>query len=407
MFTSFFPRPKLFFISAVLWCAVVMLVWYLGARDLGARFGMPSPGPDDPPIVGVSYFWSPPMLWFYIYFAVVVFIFYGFWRVVSPHPWQNWSILGSSLILFTTYFSVQVDVVLNNWRGMYFDLVQKALGGANAVPAGDLYGGLSTFASVALVAMTMSVLVAFFTSHYIFRWRTAMNQYFMSHWTFLRHIEGASQRVQEDTMRFSSTVEDLGISLVQSVMTLIAFLPILAVLSHHIVSLPFVGVVPAPLVLAAVGWSAFGTALLAIAGIRLPGLYFNNQRVEAAYRKELVYGEDHADRAQPPTVAELYDNVRKNYFRLYFHYAYFNVARYLYLQADAIFGWFIITPTLAAGVITLGVAQQIVTALSQVTNSFQYLVNSWSTIVELLSIHKRLKAFEATLNHDLPEGKTA
>ena len=190
-------------------------------------------------------------------------------------------------------------------------------------------------------------------------------------------------------------------------MTLIAFLPILAVLSHHIVSLPFVGVVPAPLVLAAVGWSAFGTALLAIAGIRLPGLYFNNQRVEAAYRKELVYGEDHADRAQPPTVAELYDNVRKNYFRLYFHYAYFNVARYLYLQADAIFGWFIITPTLAAGVITLGVAQQIVTALSQVTNSFQYLVNSWSTIVELLSIHKRLKAFEATLNHDLPEGKTA
>jgi peptide/bleomycin uptake transporter len=407
MFTSFFPRPKLFIISAVMWCAIVMLVWYFGARDLGAKFGMPSPGPDDPPIVGVSYFWSPPMLWFYIYFAVVVFIFYGFWRVVSPHPWQNWSILGSSLILFTTYFSVQVDVVLNNWRGMYFDLVQKALGGANAVPAGDLYGGLSTFASVALVAMTMSVLVAFFTSHYIFRWRTAMNQYFMSHWTFLRHIEGASQRVQEDTMRFSSTVEDLGISLVQSVMTLIAFLPILAVLSHHIVSLPFVGVVPAPLVLAAVGWSAFGTALLAIAGIRLPGLYFNNQRVEAAYRKELVYGEDHADRAQPPTVAELYDNVRKNYFRLYFHYAYFNVARYLYLQADAIFGWFIITPTLAAGVITLGVAQQIVTALSQVTNSFQYLVNSWSTIVELLSIHKRLKAFEATLNHDLPEGKTA
>ena len=32
-------------------------------------------------------------------------------------------------------------------------------------------------------------------------------------------------------------------------------------------------------------------------------LEFKNQRVEAAYRKELVYGEDHADRAQPPTIA--------------------------------------------------------------------------------------------------------
>jgi peptide/bleomycin uptake transporter len=42
--------------------------------------------------------------------------------------------------------------------------------------------------------------------------------------------------------------------------------------------------------------------------------------------------------------------------------------------------------------------QQILTAFGQVSNSFQYLVNSWPTIVELLSIYKRLKAFEATMN---------
>ena len=339
------------------------------------------------------------MLWFYVYFVVFVGVFYAVWAIFSPHRWQNWSILGSSLILFATYFSVQVDVVLNNWRGTFFDLVQKALSAKNAVEAADLYAGLLTFAVVACVAIAVAVLVAFFTSHYIFRWRTAMNEYFMGHWERLRHIEGAAQRVQEDTMRFSSTVEDLGISLVQSVMTLIAFLPILATLSHHIVGLPFVGIIPYPLVVAAIAWAGFGTGLLAIAGFKLPGLYFNNQRVEAAYRKELVYGEDHAERAQPITVSELFANVRKNYFRLYFHYTYFNVARYVYLQADAVFGWFLIIPTLAAGVITLGIAQQTVTALSQVTNSFQYLVNSWSTIVELLSIHKRLKAFEASLTH--------
>ena len=58
-----------------------------------------------------------------------------------------------------------------------------------------------------------------------------------------------------------------------------------------------------PLVVAALLWSAFGTAFLALVGIKLPGLEFRNQRVEAAYRKELVYGEDDADRADPPTVA--------------------------------------------------------------------------------------------------------
>jgi peptide/bleomycin uptake transporter len=151
---------------------------------------------------------------------------------------------------------------------------------------------------------------------------------------------------------------------------------------------------------AALAWSIFGTALLAFAGLKLPGLYFRNQRVEAAYRKELVYGEDDPDRAQPPTLVDLFSNVRRNYFRLYFHYFYFNIARYTYLQADNIFVYLIMVPTIAAGVITFGLLQQILTAFSQVSNSFQYLVNSWTTIVELQSIHKRLKAFEATFQHE-------
>ena len=109
------------------------------------------------------------------------------------------------------------------------------------------------------------------------------------------------------------------------------------------------------------------------------------------------------ERAAPPTLWELFDNVRKNYFRLYFHYMYFNVARYMYLQADNIFTILILIPSFAAGTLTLGLFQQIAAAFGQVSNSFQYLVNSWSTIVELLSIHKRLKAFEAILDgEELP-----
>ena len=73
--------------------------------------------------------------------------------------------------------------------------------------------------------------------------------------------------------------------------------------------------------------AAAGTVLLALAGIKLPGLEFNNQKVEAALRKELVYGEDHEDRAQPESVGQLFDNVRRNYFRLYKHYLYFDIAK--------------------------------------------------------------------------------
>ena len=404
MFVSFFPRPKPFFWSVVIWTAVAVGLWYTVGEDLGTAFGMPPLGPGLEPTTGVSIFWSPPFLWFYIYFAVFIGVFYAFWRIVAPHPWMNWSILGSALILFTTYFQVQVSVAINAWYGPFYNLIQAALSKSRPVTIEQFYGEMITFAGIAFVAVTISVLTSFFVSHYIFRWRTAMNDYFMSHWQKLRTIEGASQRVQEDTMRFSTTTEDLGTSLIQSIMTLIAFLPVLLALSANITRLPIVGDVPYALVWAAIVWAAFGTTFLALVGIRLPGLEFKNQRVEAAYRKELVYGEDDASRAQPPAMRELFSNVRRNYFRLYFHYTYFNVARIGYLQTDNIFPMIILAPTIVAGAITLGAMNQILNAFEQVRSSFQYLVNSWTTIVELLSIYKRLRGFEAMIDDDpLPE----
>lgn len=205
-------------------------------------------------------------------------------------------------------------------------------------------------------------------------------------------------------MRFASIMESLGVSIVDSVMTLFAFLPVLWALSEYVSELPVVGQIAHPLFYAALVWSVFGTGLLAVVGIKLPGLEFKNQRVEAAFRKELVYGEDDNARAEPVTLKELFGNVRRNYFRLYFHYMYFNVARMLYLQADNIFVYILLIPTIAAGSITFGILQQILTAFGQVSSSFQYLVNSWTTIIELLSVYKRLVSFEAAIRHEpLPQ----
>lgn len=382
----------------------MVAIWFLGGEQLGALIGLPPAAADAPPIIGVSVFWSPPFLWFYIYFALGVLLFYIFWHLYSPHQWDRWSILGSSLLLFTTYFQVQVSVAINAWYGPFWDLIQGIVSKSVKATESDLYAQIVTFLGIALVAVTVLVLTNFFVSHWVFRWRTAMNNYYMSYWPRLREIEGAAQRVQEDTMRFSRIMEDLGTSFVDSIMTLIAFMPILLAYSSHITELPFVGHVPQPLVLAAIFWAIFGTVCISAAGIKLPGLQFRNQRVEAAYRKELVYGEDDQSRAQPQTVSELFKNVRSNYFRLYFHYVYFNVVRYLYLQTNNIFALFLMVPSIIAGALTLGLINQINSAFSQVTNSFQYLVNSWSTIVELLSVHKRLRAFEATISGEpLPD----
>jgi peptide/bleomycin uptake transporter len=404
VFLSFFPQPKLFFASAAAWSLFLVLLWFFGGAQMGALVGLPPDPPGTPPIIGVTVLWSKPFLWFYIYYALGVALFYAFWRWYAPHPWQNWSIVVSSVIFFLIYFNVQISVAVNNWYGPFMDYVQGLMSGTTNSTAGEFYRGAASFAWLALIGMNVSVINAFIVSHWIFRWRTAMNDYFMNYWGRLRHIEGASQRIQEDTMRFSQIMEDLGTSFVQSIMTLIAFLPVLIDLQKHITELPIIGAVPQPLVVAALGWCLFGTLAVMLAGIKLPGLQFRNQRVEAAYRKELVYGEDHEDRAQPATTTELFENVRRNYFRLYGHYVYFNIVRYTYLQADNIFSFIILGPSLVAHKITFGPLNQISNAFGRVTGSLQFLLNSWSTIVELQSVHKRLRAFEATLEGaPLPE----
>jgi peptide/bleomycin uptake transporter len=394
MFVSFFPMPRLFFWSALLWTAVCVAFWFAGVQGLGAVLGLGPADPAAPPIIGASVFWSRPFLWFYIYYALAVAVFATFWFIYAPHSYWLWSILGSAFIIFVTAFQVQISVAVNDWYGPFYDLIQAAVSKSRQTTVLEFSGQLLTFAGIALASVANFAITKFFTSHYIFRWRAAMNEYYMANWSTLRSVEGAAQRVQDDTMRFSETMEDLGVNFIDSILTLFAFLPVLLRLSASITELPVVGAIPYPLVIAAVLWSIFGTAFLAVVGFKLPGLNFKNQRVEAAYRKELVYGEDDLARAQPPTTRDLFQDVQRNYFRMYFHYMYFNAARRFYLQTDNVFPYILLVPTLVAGKITLGPMNQILNAFGQVRESFQYLINSWPTIVRLLSVHKRLRGLD-------------
>ncbi|AOA57524.1 peptide antibiotic transporter SbmA [Acinetobacter larvae] len=397
MFRAFFPKPKWFFLSAVLWFIFNLFLWFYGGKDWGTMIGFAEGYSQAELPIGLTRIWSPQFLWFYIWYIGAFAIFSMFWRLVARHPWHNWSIWGSAFIIFNVWFGVQTSVNVNAWYNPFYNLIQDMM----SQGGGDinlLYQGTLTFLYIAMVHVTVAVINLFFVSHYIFRWRTAMNQYYTAHWAILRTIEGASQRVQEDTMRFATTLEALGVSFIRAILTLIAFLPILVQLSSHVPSLPVIGELQYSLVWAAVLWALFGTIVLVLVGIKLPGLEFNNQKVEAAYRKELVYGEDHSDRAQPKELKSLFKNVRFNYFRIYFHYAYFNLVSIWYSQLDNIFGIVMLFPSIAGGLLTLGLFMQITNIFGKVREAFQYLVDSWKTIIELLSIYKRLKAFESILH---------
>ena len=396
-FVRSFPNPKSSSLPHLIWAAFFMAVWFLfGSQlesflSLAPLFGLPPDGPDAP-FLNASRFWGYQFVVVSGYLFCVPWYLYG-----SNRRWLNWSTIGSVTILEIVYFNVQIVAWLNDWYGQFFDLIQEALAAPNSVSIDQFIGFIWTVVVVLVVNITMQVINVFIASHYLFRWRRAMSFFYLANWKSVRHVEGASQRIQEDTRDFANIVERLGVSFVDSVMTLLVFLPILWALSAELTELPWVGQIDGGLVWLALGTAVFGTLLLWFAGIRLPGLNFHNQRVEASFRKELVYGEDHDEHAQPVAVRDFFKNVQRNYFRLYFNYTYFNVARYAYLQGSNFIAVLAMAPSIVAGAISFGIFRQIQNAFDQVFESFKFLVNSWTSIVDLISIHKRLVGFEANL----------
>ena len=318
-------------------------------------------------------------------------------KFFNSRKWFLWAWVGSAVILLSLWVQVQIDVKINEWFGTFYDMIQKALAEPNSITIEEYWGNLLSFIILAAIYVGIAVLVSYFTAHFLFRWRTSMVQWYHSVYNHARTIEGASQRVQEDTIKFSRIMEGLGTSLIESVMVIVEFLPILLGLS---VGIPifFFGDWEYGLVVGALIWSVGGTFFLILLGmiLRLVGVEYDLQKQEAAYRKMLVIAEDD-ETVRPKSIDELFDDVRKIHFLSYLRYLYFNIGRIAYLQANVLSAYVFLAPAIVAGVVTLGVMQQIIRAFGRVEGSMQYLLKSWPTIIELASVYKRLREFEREL----------
>ena len=318
-------------------------------------------------------------------------------KFFTEKQWALWAYLGSIIILSSLWVQVQIDVKINEWFGEFYDMIQKALAEPNTVTIEEYFGGLWSFISLAMIYVAIAVLVSFFTNHFLFRRRTAMVDWYHSVYDKARKIEGASQRVQEDTIKFSRIMESLGTSFISAVIIIVEFLPILFGLS---VGIPifFFGDWEYGLVVGALIWSVGGTLFLVGLGLilRLVGVEYDLQKQEAAYRKILVIAEDDGD-VRPKTLNELFDDVRKIHFVSYLRYLYFNIGNIAYLQLNVLSAYVFLAPAIVAGAVTLGVMQQIIRAFGRVEGSMQYLLKAWPTIIELASVYKRLREFETQI----------
>ena len=363
--------------------------------------------------------------------------------------WALWAWGGGALLCALVVVEVRVIVWLNGWYRKTWDFMQNphallkdsvkdgetdwntplaGLEGGEEETAETLaeladekwnffWGLIAEFSWIVFPFIVLRAFNGFFARHYAFRWRQAITFAYLPLWEKTEHeIEGASQRLQEDPERFADIMESLGLGVVRSILTLFAFVPILWSVSAEImerfaaaeglptlpIPLPFLewtATTPASLVMVAILLALGGTGLSFLVGIKLPGLEYNNQKVEARFRKRLTYGEDNKKFADLPSLGELFTGLRFNYFRLYLHYSYFALWSGLFLQFIIIADLMLIGMGVVLGVITLGFLNQISHAFGKVAESLAYFVDNWTTVTKLMSVIKRLREFERNIGY--------
>lgn len=314
----------------------------------------------------------------------------------KSRKWFLWAYGGGLTLLVSLFIQVELTVKINAWYGGFYNILQKA----TEHEISEFWAEMVKFVYIAMPYVLIATATAYFTRIYAFRWREAMTFSYVEKWqTVDEEVEGASQRIQEDIYRFARIFESLGLQVIRAFMTLIAFLPILWELSSG-VDLPRIKEIPGSLVWVALLVSLGGLLISWFVGIKLPGLEYNNQKVEAAFRKELVYAEDDKiNYGKTESIVELFTGLRLNYHRLFMHYGYFDIWVNSFEQLMIIVPYLIMGPGLFTGLITLGVLVQVSNAFSKVRESFSIFISNWTTITELRSIHKRLKEFEVNINY--------
>ena len=320
------------------------------------------------------------------------------WRTFfKEKKWMYWCYGGGFLILSLIVTQTWLSVQFNTWYGTFYDLLQKPeeVGGIE-----KFYERIIFFLYLAIPYVTIYSFTNWFTRMWAFRWREAITFSYMPYWRSVdAKVEGASQRIQEDCRDFATIVESIGLDIVRAIMTVIAFLPILWGLSSNVV-FPFLKDIEGSLVWVALLVSFGGVIVSWFVGIKLPGLEYNNQKAEAAFRKELVYGEDdRVEYAKPPTVLELFTGIKFNYHRLFLHYGYFDLWLIMYNQSMIIVPYVLMGPGLFTGAMTLGVPIQTSSAFREVQGSFSLFMQNWTRITELRSIFKRLREFEKAIGY--------
>jgi vitamin B12/bleomycin/antimicrobial peptide transport system ATP-binding/permease protein len=334
------------------------------------------------------------------------------WRLSVPYfrsddRWPGRLLLGSVVVIELSLVALQV--ILNLWYNRFYNTLQDR----------DWNGFVSAilfFCVLAAIYTVLAVYQTYLNQWLQIRWRRWMTQSYLQQWLNAANhyrmqlvgdaADNPDQRIADDLRLFVEYTMTLGTGLLNAIVSFCSFVVILWALSEQ-APLHLFGDLQLPgyLVWAALIYAIVGTALTHLIGWRLIPLNFQQQRVEADFRFNLMRTREnaeqiaalHGEAAERERHLGRFGPVITNWLAIMQRTKLLTFFTASYSQASVIFPYIVVSPAYFSGAMQLGGLMQTGSAFKSVQDALSYFISSYRTIAEWRAIVERLSGFEEAM----------
>ncbi|MDI1346042.1 MAG: ABC transporter ATP-binding protein/permease [Pseudolabrys sp.] len=335
------------------------------------------------------------------------------WRIASPYfrsedRWPGRLLLGAVIAIELSI--VGLTVLLNSWNARFYNALQDKNWDAFVYQLGY-------FSVLAAVFVALAVYQLYLNQWLQIRWRRWLTRAYLDHWMAGSNhyrmqllgdaADNPDQRIAEDINSFIQATLNIGLQLLNSLVTLFSFMIILWGLSAE-APLHLFGMsvnIPGYLLWAALIYSIIGTALTHLIGRALIALNFQQQRYEADFRFSLVRVRENAEQiallngepAERDRLLMRFGNVISNWLAIMSRQKKLTFFTASYSQAAVVFPFIMVSPAYFAGAVQLGGLMQTANAFGQVQSALSVFVTLYRNLADWRAVVERLDGFDRSV----------
>ncbi len=333
------------------------------------------------------------------------------WRIAAPYfrsedKWAGCGLLAAVIVIELA--TVWINVLLNSWNNRFYNALQEH-------NWDSFVSELIYFTIIVTIFIVIAVYQLYLNQWLQIRWRKWMTERYLGDWLdnathYRMQLQGDAadnpdQRITDDVKLFVDRTLNIGIGLLNSIVTLASFVVILWTLSSaaplHLFGkdIDF----PGYMVWGALIYSVIGTWLTHLIGRPLVGLDFRQQKYEADFRFNLVRVRENSEQiallegesAERQRLLTRFGSVVENWLGIMSRTKKITAFTASYSQASVIFPFILVAPAYFAGKMQLGGMMQTASAFGSVQGALSFFITTYRTLAEWQAVVARLDGFEA------------